>query len=61
MFQSCDLDFSKVKPMVDSTCESLTDLLECEGVFIEMLYSAIIEENVKLYTEIQSLTQLLLM
>lgn len=45
VFQNVNIDFSKVKPMVDSTCESLNDLIECEGVFVDKLSSAVTEEN----------------
>ena len=38
MFQSDNLDFSKIAPMVDSTCESLKDMIECEGVFVDKLH-----------------------
>ncbi|MEW8546312.1 MAG: hypothetical protein AB2693_22575 [Candidatus Thiodiazotropha sp.] len=37
VFQTEVLDFSKVPPMVQSACESLTDLIECEGVFVDKL------------------------
>ena len=37
VFQGEQLDFSKVMPMVESTCESLKDMLECEGVFMDKL------------------------
>jgi hypothetical protein len=36
-FQNAELDFSKVAPMVNSVCESLEDLLICEGVFVDKL------------------------
>ena len=45
VFQNVNIDFSKVKPMVDSTCESLNDLIECEGVFVDKLSCAVVEEN----------------
>ena len=37
VFQSDTIDFSKVGPMIDSTTESLKDMLECEGVFVDKL------------------------
>ena len=37
VFQSDSLDFSKIAPMVESTCKSLRDLIECEGVFVDKL------------------------
>ncbi|XP_053373826.1 zinc finger protein 862-like [Mercenaria mercenaria] len=45
LFQSESLDFSKVSPMVASTCDSLQDLLECEGVFVDKLFTFTVEES----------------
>lgn len=39
-----NVDYSKIQPMVDSTCESLKDLCECEGVFVDKL-SQFIEKD----------------
>ena len=47
VFQTVNLDFSKVKPMVESTCDALSDLVECEGVFVDKLNCAVVEENEK--------------
>ena len=33
--------------MVESTCEALSDLVECKGVFVDKLNCAVVEENVK--------------
>ena len=46
-FQAESLDFSTVEPMVASTCESLTDLCEVEGVFVEKLKKYAVSENGK--------------
>lgn len=42
-FQSNSLDYSKIDPLVTSVCESLHDLLECDGVFVEKLIKFIIK------------------
>lgn len=36
-FQSKVLDFSMIRPLVQSTCESLEHLIECEGAFVDKL------------------------
>ncbi|XP_053372515.1 zinc finger protein 862-like [Mercenaria mercenaria] len=46
-FQAQTLDFSSVKPMVTSTCESLQDLLEVDGLFVEKLSKFVVEEDGK--------------
>ena len=51
VFQTVNLDFSKVKPMVESTCEALSDLVKCEGVFVEKLNCAVVKENDKVVTK----------
>lgn len=43
-FQSPSLDFGMINPLVQSTCETLKDLVECEGVFVDKL-SDFIEER----------------
>ncbi len=36
-FQKTELDFSSIGPVVNSTCASLKDLIECEGVFVDKI------------------------
>jgi hypothetical protein len=44
-FQNAEHHFSKVAPMVNSVCESLEDLLICEGVFVDKLTQFIKVQN----------------
>ncbi|XP_053377704.1 zinc finger protein 862-like [Mercenaria mercenaria] len=46
-FQSKVLDFSMIDPLVQSTCDSLEDLVECEGAFVDKLSGFIQERNGK--------------
>jgi hypothetical protein len=46
-FQSESLDFSKVKPLVDSTCESLKDMVECPCNYVDKLDVFVVEEQEK--------------
>lgn len=46
-FQAQTVDFSVVKPMITSTCESLQDLLEAPGLFVEKLSKFVVEEDGK--------------
>ena len=45
VFQNESIDFSKIQPVVDSTCEALKDLIECEGAFVGKLCFFIETEN----------------
>ena len=45
VFQSMDLDFSKVKPIVTSTCEALQDLVEAEGMYVKKLETFITQDG----------------
>ena len=45
VIQNVNIDFSKVKPMVDSTCESLNHLIECGGVFVDKLSCAVVAKE----------------
>ena len=45
VFQNESIDFSKIQPVVDSTCEALEDLIECEGAFVGKLCFFIESEN----------------
>ncbi|KAK6169324.1 hypothetical protein SNE40_020400 [Patella caerulea] len=47
IFQTANIDFSKITPTVDSVCESLLDLLECQGTFMSKLDEFMIEEDNK--------------
>ena len=37
IFQKEVVDFSNIKPVVDSTCESLKDLTVCDGIYVDKL------------------------
>ncbi|KAK3084326.1 hypothetical protein FSP39_011612 [Pinctada imbricata] len=49
VFQSEDLDFSKVKPIVESTCEALQDFVEVEGLYVDKLTTFVIQEEDKVW------------
>ena len=46
-FQSESTDFSKIQPVVNSICEALRDLLECEGAFVGKLCFFVEPDNDK--------------
>lgn len=46
-FQVQTVDFSVVKPTITSTCESLQDLLDAPGLFVEKLSKFVVEEDDK--------------
>lgn len=46
-FQAQTIDFSIVKPMITTTCESLQDLLEAQGLFVDKLSKFVVEEDGK--------------
>ncbi|XP_060589612.1 zinc finger protein 862-like [Ruditapes philippinarum] len=58
-FQSKVLDFSMIDPLVQSTCDSLEDLVECEGAFVDKLSCFVKESDDKvLYVRPDSESQL---
>ncbi|KAH3695465.1 hypothetical protein DPMN_082925 [Dreissena polymorpha] len=46
-FQTNVVDFSKIRPAVSATCDSLEDLLEAEGVYTDKLSEFIKNEDGK--------------
>lgn len=44
IFQTKDLDLSKVTPIVKSTCDALLDFKEAEGMYVDKLDEFIIED-----------------
>lgn len=45
IFQTKDLDLSKVTPIVKSTCDALLDFKEAEGMYVDKLDEFIIENG----------------
>lgn len=45
IFQTKDLDLSKVTPIVKSTCDALLDFKEAEGMYVDKLDEFIIEDG----------------